>query len=84
MAAATVSVERAAAGARNSAALDFLKEPKRLLIGGKCGGRLKQVRDWHELHAYVPFFRALGLNGYFEVPAFESVRTMKGDDPYAA
>src|SRR5216684_2024353 len=35
MAAATVSVERAAAGARNSAALDFLKKPKRLLIGGK-------------------------------------------------
>ncbi len=33
MAAATVSVERAAAGARNSAALDFLKKPKRLLIG---------------------------------------------------
>jgi len=35
MAAATVSVEKAAAGARNSAALDFLKKPKRLLIGGK-------------------------------------------------
>src|SRR6266851_9837742 len=35
MAAATVSVERAAAGARNRAALDFLKKPKRLLIGGK-------------------------------------------------
>ena len=35
MAAATVSVERAAAGARNSAALDFLRKPKRLLIGGK-------------------------------------------------
>jgi aldehyde dehydrogenase (NAD+)/phenylacetaldehyde dehydrogenase len=35
MAAATVSVERAAAGARNSAALDFLKKPKRFLIGGK-------------------------------------------------
>src|SRR5579863_2033939 len=35
MAAATVSVERAAAGARNSAALDFLRKPKQLLIGGK-------------------------------------------------
>jgi aldehyde dehydrogenase (NAD+) len=35
MAAATVSIEKAAAGARNSAALDFLKKPKRLLIGGK-------------------------------------------------
>jgi len=35
MAAATVSVERAAAGARNSAVLDFLRKPKRLLIGGK-------------------------------------------------
>src|SRR6202047_3760671 len=35
MAAATVSVERAAQGARNSAALAFLKKPKRLLIGGK-------------------------------------------------
>jgi acyl-CoA reductase-like NAD-dependent aldehyde dehydrogenase len=35
MAAATISVERAAAGARNSAGLDFLRKPKRLLIGGK-------------------------------------------------
>ena len=35
MAAVTVSVERAAAGARNSAVLDFLRKPKRLLIGGK-------------------------------------------------
>jgi aldehyde dehydrogenase (NAD+) len=35
MAAATVSVEKAASGARNSAALDFLRKPKQLLIGGK-------------------------------------------------
>src|ERR1700724_638805 len=35
MAAATVSVERSAAGAKNSAALDFLRAPKLLLIGGK-------------------------------------------------
>jgi aldehyde dehydrogenase (NAD+) len=35
MAAATVSVERSAAGAKNSAALDFLRKPKLLLIGGK-------------------------------------------------
>ena len=35
MAAATISVERAASGARNSAALDFLRKPKHLLIGGK-------------------------------------------------
>jgi acyl-CoA reductase-like NAD-dependent aldehyde dehydrogenase len=35
MAAATVSVERAASGARNSAALDFLRKPKLLMIGGK-------------------------------------------------
>jgi len=35
MAAATISVERAATGARSSAALDFLRKPKRLLIGGK-------------------------------------------------
>src|ERR1700728_3247060 len=35
MAAATISVERAAPGARNSAAKDFLRKPKQLLIGGK-------------------------------------------------
>src|ERR1700693_4017521 len=35
MAAATVSLERSAAGAKNSAALDFLRKPKLLLIGGK-------------------------------------------------
>src|SRR5579859_6556680 len=35
MAAATVSVERAASGAKNSAALAFLRAPKQLLIGGK-------------------------------------------------
>src|ERR1700740_1494132 len=35
MAAATVSVERAASGARNKAVLDFLRKPKQLLIGGK-------------------------------------------------
>src|SRR5271163_1364957 len=35
MAAATISVERAASGARNSAAMDFLRKPKTLLIGGK-------------------------------------------------
>src|SRR5580704_16800311 len=35
MAAATISVERAASGARNSAAKDFLRKPKLLLIGGK-------------------------------------------------
>ena len=35
MAAATVSVERSAAGAKNSAALDFLRKPRLLLIGGK-------------------------------------------------
>src|SRR6185312_7527497 len=35
MAAAGVQVERAAAGAKNAAALDFLRKPKQLLIGGK-------------------------------------------------
>src|SRR6267378_5614326 len=35
MAAATVSLERSAAGAKNSAALDFLRKPKLLLIYGK-------------------------------------------------
>jgi acyl-CoA reductase-like NAD-dependent aldehyde dehydrogenase len=35
MAAATISVERAASGARNSAVFDFLRKPKRFLIGGK-------------------------------------------------
>ncbi len=35
MAAAGVQVERAAAGAKSSAALDFLRTPKKLLIGGK-------------------------------------------------
>ena len=35
MAAATVSVERSAASAKNRAALDFLRRPKQLLIGGK-------------------------------------------------
>src|SRR6202167_2211751 len=34
-AATTISVERAAHGAKNSAALDFLRKPKLLLIGGK-------------------------------------------------
>jgi acyl-CoA reductase-like NAD-dependent aldehyde dehydrogenase len=33
--AASVSLERAASGVRNSAVLDFLRKPKRLLIGGK-------------------------------------------------
>ena len=35
MAAATISVERAASGAKSSAAMDFLRKPKLLLIGGK-------------------------------------------------
>jgi aldehyde dehydrogenase (NAD+) len=35
MAAATISVERAALGAKSSAALDFLRKPKLLLINGK-------------------------------------------------
>ena len=35
MAAAAPSIERAAAGAKSSAALDFLRRPKQLLIGGK-------------------------------------------------
>lgn len=35
MAAASISVERAAAGAKNSAVIDFLRKPKQLLIGGK-------------------------------------------------
>src|SRR5271168_3497182 len=35
MAAATISVERAASGATSNAALDFLRKPKLLLIGGK-------------------------------------------------
>jgi aldehyde dehydrogenase (NAD+) len=35
MAAATISVERAASGAKSSAALDFLRKPKLLLINGK-------------------------------------------------
>ncbi len=35
MAAAGVQVERAASGAKSSAALDFLRAPKKLLIGGK-------------------------------------------------
>src|SRR5713226_5859750 len=35
MAAAVPSIERAAVGVTSSAVLDFLKKPKRLLIGGK-------------------------------------------------
>jgi acyl-CoA reductase-like NAD-dependent aldehyde dehydrogenase len=35
MAAVAPSIERAAAGAKSSAALDFLRRPKQLLIGGK-------------------------------------------------
>ena len=35
MAAATISVERATQGAKSSAAMDFLRKPKQLLIGGK-------------------------------------------------
>src|ERR1019366_5947907 len=54
MAAATVSVERAASGARNAAALDFLRKPKQLLIGGKwvaakSGKTFETINPSHEV-----------------------------------